>query len=163
MDELVQKLFSLLEQHKFMIATAESCTGGLIAATMTEVAGSSAYVERGFVTYSNEAKTTMLDVNPVTIKAFGAVSEQTARLMARGAHAHSNADIAVSVTGVAGPGGGSDEKPVGTVFIGLATADHAEVHKHVFKGDRQAVRKQTVEAALQHVIDYMSAQACKEA
>ena len=106
MDELVQKLFSLLEKHKFMVAMAESCTGGLVTATMTEVAGSSAYVERGFVTYSNEAKMTMLDVNPVTIKAFGAVSEQTARLMARGAHAHSNADITVSVTGVAGPGGG---------------------------------------------------------
>jgi nicotinamide-nucleotide amidase len=157
MDALVQKLFSLLEKHKFMVATAESCTGGLIAATMTELAGSSAYVERGFVTYSNEAKTTMLDVNPITIKAFGAVSEQTARLMARGAHAHSNADITVSVTGVAGPGGGSVDKPVGLVFIGIATADHAEVHKHIFNGDRKSVREQTVENGLQHLINYLEA------
>lgn len=138
------------------MATAESCTGGMIAAALTDVAGSSAYFDRGFVTYSNEAKMQMLDVNPVTIQVFGAVSEQCARLMARGAYAHSNADIAVSVTGIAGPGGGSDDKPVGTVYIGLATADEAFVHHHVFDGDRASVRQQTVNAAIKHVIDYLT-------
>ncbi len=153
--EQVQKLFSLLEKHQFKITTAESCTGGMIAAAITEVAGSSAYFDRGFVTYSNEAKMQMLDVQPMTLDRFGAVSEQTARLMARGAYAHSNADITVSVTGVAGPGGGSVDKPVGLVYIGLSTHDHAEVHKHLFDGDRASVRQQTMEAAIQHVIDYL--------
>jgi nicotinamide-nucleotide amidase len=152
----IKTLFSLLDKRQWTIATAESCTGGMIAAALTDVAGSSAYFDRGFVTYSNEAKMTCLDVQPLTIEKFGAVSEQTARLMARGAFAHSNADIAVSVTGIAGPGGGSVDKPVGLVFIGLATADEARVFRHVFDGDRGAVRKQTVEAAIQHVIDYLS-------
>jgi nicotinamide-nucleotide amidase len=152
MDELIEQLFKLLDKHKFKIATAESCTGGMIAAALTDKAGSSAYFERGFVTYSNEAKMEQLGVNPVTIQTFGAVSEQCARLMARGAYAHSLADIAVSVTGIAGPGGGSDDKPVGLVYIGLSLDDHAEVHKYVFKGDRAEVRQQSVEAALKHVI-----------
>ena len=125
----IERLFELLGARQWTVATAESCTGGMIAAAITDVAGSSSYFERGFVTYSNEAKIEILDVNPVTIQAFGAVSEQCARLMARGAHAHSHADIAVSVTGIAGPGGGTEDKPVGTVFIGLATADEAFVHK----------------------------------
>jgi len=155
MDDLIQQLFSLLDQRKMMVATAESCTGGMIAAAITEVAGSSAYFDRGFVTYSNEAKIETLDIQPLTIERFGAVSEQTARMMARGAYAHSNADIAISVTGIAGPGGGSDEKPVGLVYIGLATDDHAEVHKHNFNGDRQSIRQQTAELAVQHVIDYL--------
>jgi nicotinamide-nucleotide amidase len=154
MDQMT-KLFQLLDKHKFKITTAESCTGGMIAAAITDMAGSSAYFDRGFVTYSNEAKIEMLNVQPLTIERFGAVSEQTARLMARGAYAHSNADIAVSVTGIAGPGGGSDEKPVGTVYIGLSTDDHAEVHHHVFTGDRASVRVKTVEQTLQHVIDYL--------
>lgn len=155
MDGVIEKLFGLLEQQNWKIATAESCTGGLIAAAITEIAGSSAYFERGFVTYSNEAKMESLGVNPVTLQVYGAVSEQCARLMARGAFAHSLADIALSVTGIAGPGGGSVDKPVGTVYIGLSTDSHAEVHKHVFEGDRSAVRQQTVEAALQHAIDYL--------
>lgn len=140
-----------------MCTTAESCTGGMIAAAITDQSGSSAYFDRGFVTYSNEAKISMLDVNPITIQAFGAVSEQTARLMARGAYAHSNADIAVSVTGVAGPGGGTVDKPVGLVFIGMATAEEAFVYKHHFEGDRAAIRAQTVDAAIAHMIDYLEA------
>jgi nicotinamide-nucleotide amidase len=155
MDDLIQKLFKLLDQRKFKIVTAESCTGGMIAAALTDKAGSSAYFERGFVTYSNEAKMEQLDVNPVTLQAFGAVSEQTARLMARGAMAHSLADIAVSVTGIAGPGGGTEDKPVGLVYIGVCNHTNAVVHKHVFGGDRTAIRQQTVEAALNHVIDYL--------
>ena len=151
----MNNFFQLLDKHKWKIATAESCTGGVIAASITDYAGSSAYFERGFVTYSNEAKMEQLDVNPITLQAFGAVSEQCARLMARGAYAHSLADIAISVTGIAGPGGGSDDKPVGLVYIGLSTDTHAEVHKHLFEGDRVAIRQQTVMAALKHVIDYL--------
>ena len=155
MDALIQKLFLLLETKKWTIATAESCTGGMIAAAITSVAGSSSYYDRGFVTYSNEAKIEMLNVQPMTLDRFGAVSEQTARLMARGAYAHSLANIAVSVTGIAGPGGGTDEKPVGLVYIGLSTDNHAEVHKYIFDGDRASVRAQTAEKAIQHIIDYL--------
>lgn len=155
MDLLIQKLFSLLDKYQFKISTAESCTGGMIAAAITEIAGSSAYFDRGFVTYSNEAKIEMLDVQPMTLDRFGAVSEQTARLMARGAYAHSLADITVSVTGIAGPDGGTDKKPVGLVYIGLSTDDHAEVHKHLFDGDRASVRTQTMTHAIQHMIDYL--------
>lgn len=156
MDVKIKKLFDLLDDKQWKIATAESCTGGMIASSLTDMAGSSQFFDCGFVTYSNEAKTRMLDVNSVTLKAFGAVSEQTARLMARGAYTHSNAHIAVSVTGVAGPDGGTDEKPVGLVYIGLSTDDHAEVHKHIFDGDRQSVRTQTVEMAIDHLIGYLS-------
>lgn len=153
----LERLFTLLKNRNRTLATAESCTGGMIAAAITEVPGASAVFDRGFITYSNKAKIEILDVNPVTIKAFGAVSEQTARLMARGAYAHSNADIAVSVTGIAGPDGGTAEKPVGLVYIGLATEDHAEVHRYVFSGNRATIRLQCVEAALQHVVDYLEA------
>ena len=151
----IERLFTLLKDRDWMITTAESCTGGMISAALTDKAGSSAYFDRGFITYSNEAKIELLDVNPITIKAYGAVSEQCARLMARGAYAHSNADIAVSVTGIAGPGGESVDKPVGLVFIGLATANEAMVFRHEFDGDRASIRNQTVKAALQHVIDYL--------
>jgi len=156
MDSLIQTLFELLETRGWTIATAESCTGGMIAAALTDMPGSSAYFDRGFVTYSNHAKIEVLDVQPLTLDKFGAVSEQTARLMARGAYAHSLADIAVSVTGIAGPGGESAEKPIGLVYIGLSTDDHAEVHKHLFDGDRAAIRQHTVTAAIQHVINYLS-------
>jgi nicotinamide-nucleotide amidase len=155
MDELVNNLFEALEKHDYKIATAESCTGGMIASAITAIEGSSTYFDRGFVTYSNDAKMTMLDVQPLTLEKFGAVSEQTARLMARGAYAHSQADIAISVTGIAGPGGSSVDKPVGLVYIGLSTDDYATVHKHIFDGDRATIRQQTVEAAIQHVINYL--------
>ena len=153
--DLVTRLFTLLEQRGWMVVTAESCTGGMIAAALTDKAGSSAYFDRGFVTYSNDAKIRQLDVQPLTLEKFGAVSEQTARLMARGAFAHSDAGIAVSVTGIAGPGGGSVDKPVGLVFIALATADEAKVFEHHFDGDRASIRQQTVNAALEHLIDYL--------
>lgn len=127
------------------IATAESCTGGLIAAALTAIAGSSDVVERGFVTYSNESKNEMLGVPMLLIGAHGAVSEDVARAMADGAIAHSRADIAVSVTGVAGPGGGSPEKPVGLVCFGIATRGApARSEHHVFPGDRTAIRAATV-------------------
>jgi nicotinamide-nucleotide amidase len=130
------------------LATAESCTGGLIAAVLTAIAGSSDVVERGFVTYSNEAKAEMIGVPMELIAAVGAVSEKVAQRMAEGALQRSHADIAVSVTGLTGPGGGSAEKPVGLVCFGLAqrgapiTSEH-----HVFPGDRTAIRVATVEKA----------------
>lgn len=130
------------------LATAESCTGGLIAAVLTAIAGSSDVVERGFVTYSNQAKTELLGVPADLIGAVGAVSEPVARLMAEGALQRSHADIAMSVTGVAGPGGGSVEKPVGLLWFGLAERGHAAVtERQVFPGDRTAIRLAAVEKA----------------
>ena len=130
------------------LATAESCTGGLIAAALTSVAGSSDVVDRGFVTYSNAAKTEMLGVSAALIADQGAVSEAVARAMADGALARSGATIAVSVTGVAGPGGGSAEKPVGLVWFGLAQRGApTAAERQVFPGDRTAVRAATVARA----------------
>lgn len=132
-----------------MLATAESCTGGLIAGTLTEIAGSSAVVDRGFVTYSNEAKAEMLGVDPALLAAKGAVSAEVARAMAEGALARSRADIAVAVTGVAGPGGGTAAKPVGLVHFAVARTGHETIAYHeVFPGDRSAVREATVRTAL---------------
>jgi len=152
----VEALASLLLARGQSLATAESCTGGLIAAACTEVAGSSAWFERGFVTYSNEAKTELLGVPAALIAAHGAVSEEVARAMAEGALKHSRADLAVAVTGVAGPTGGSEAKSVGTVWLAWAEraghgrtgtiAVHAE--KAWFPGDRRAVRGATVAHAL---------------
>ncbi len=131
------------------IATAESCTGGLIAATLTAIAGSSDVVDRGFVTYSNEAKTDLVGVPAALIARHGAVSEQVARAMAEGALARSRAHYAVAVTGVAGPGGGSAEKPVGLVWFGLASTTQDSVTSScVFPGDRADVRRATVARAL---------------
>ncbi|MEC7123448.1 MAG: CinA family protein [Pseudomonadota bacterium] len=132
-----------------MVATAESCTGGLIAGALTEIAGSSAVVDRGFVTYSNEAKAAMLGVPPAMIDAHGAVSEEVAKAMAEGALTVSQAALTVAVTGVAGPGGGSAEKPVGLVLFGCAQRGQATQHRRqIFAGDRTAIRRATVLAAL---------------
>ncbi len=131
------------------IATAESCTGGLIAATLTAIAGSSDVVDRGFVTYSNEAKTDLVGVPAELIERHGAVSQPVAEAMAMGALARSWASMAVAVTGVAGPGGGSPEKPVGLVWFGLAVSGRAPVtYSEVFPGDRTEVRRATVARAL---------------
>lgn len=138
-------------------ATAESCTGGLIAACLTEIAGSSDVVDRGFVTYSNEAKTEMLGVPEDLLRAHGAVSSQVAQAMAEGVLAHSRADIAVSVTGIAGPGGGSADKPVGLVFMGVARRGQpTRWERHVFSGDRSAVRLASTERALTLLLDAAS-------
>ena len=134
------------------IATAESCTGGLIAGAITEIAGSSDVLGRGFVTYSNEGKRDMLGVRPETLQEHGAVSEPTVREMVSGALAAAgpDADYAVAVSGVAGPGGGSAEKPVGTVWVALGARDGETVaRRFLFEGDRTAVRVRTVEAALE--------------
>lgn len=137
-----------LERRGWRLATAESCTGGWIAKLMTDVAGSSTWFDCGFVTYSNAAKTRMLGVREKTLAAHGAVSEAVAREMAAGALVHSDADIACAVTGIAGPGGGSVDKPVGTVWFGWARAGHVDAECVRFDGDRDAVRCQSVAVAL---------------
>ena len=143
-------LLAALRAAGLMAATAESCTGGLIAGALTEIAGSSDVVDRGFVTYSNEAKTEMLGVPAALIVAHGAVSEEVARAMAEGALARSRAGVTVAVTGVAGPGGGSAEKPVGTVWFGAARRGGETVsERRVFPGDRSAVREATVRYAFE--------------
>jgi len=149
----VDALASLALKEERILATAESCTGGLIAAAFTEVSGSSAWFDRGFVTYSNNAKREMLGVSDRVLESHGAVSEATVIAMANGAVTRSDANIAVSVSGVAGPTGGSDEKPVGTVWIACAGEGVTAVaHHFVFAGDRQSVRQQTVFHAVQILI-----------
>lgn len=144
---------AVLAQHRrarLKVATAESCTGGAIAAALTDIAGSSDVFERGFVVYSNEAKTELLGVPAPLVAKHGAVSQEVAAAMAEGALAHSRADAAVSVTGIAGPGGGTPTKPVGLVFIGYARRGGLPaVERHVFPGDRAAVRAATVKRALE--------------
>jgi nicotinamide-nucleotide amidase len=153
MATLIEQATALLElcrSKRLRIATAESCTGGLVAATLTEIPGSSDVVERGFVTYSNEAKETMLGVPGATLRDFGAVSRETAEAMAKGALAHSPAELAVSVTGVAGPGGGSPEKPVGLVHFAAASKGGRLLHRERRFGDigRSQVRQASVAEAL---------------
>lgn len=142
------RLAELLLQRGWLLTTAESCTGGLIAASCTDLAGSSAWFERGFVTYSNAAKCEMLDVDAGLIEAHGAVSDAVARAMARGALAHARAQVAVAVTGVAGPTGGTAAHPVGTVWLAWATPLGLHSELQHFSGDRAAVRAATVRHAL---------------
>jgi nicotinamide-nucleotide amidase len=142
-------LLASYRQAGMRIATAESCTGGLVAGCLTAIPGSSDIVERGFITYSNEAKYEVLGVPPETLREHGAVSSHTAKAMAAGALTHSRADVAVAVTGIAGPGGGSAAKPVGLVYIAAQRRDHAvEIERHMFTGDRNAIRMESVAAAL---------------
>ena len=145
---LTAQVAEQLLSKKLLMATAESCTGGLIAAACTDLAGSSVWFERGFVSYSNAAKTELLGVPADLIEAHGAVSEPVVRAMVEGALRHSRAQVAVAVTGVAGPGGGSPDKPVGTVWFGWATPDGVVTDKRCFDGDRQQVREATVQHAL---------------
>ena len=154
--KLAEQVGRLLKEKKQTIATAESCTGGLIAAAITEIPGSSAWFDRGFVTYSNKSKMDLLDVNPGTLEQFGAVSSETARAMAAGALANSDADWAIAVTGIAGPEGGSHDKPVGTVFIAWQKKDHfLKTEKMKFTGNRQDVRQQTIIIALTNLLTYL--------
>ncbi len=147
--DLAEAVLAACRAAGLKVATAESCTGGMIAAALTAIAGASDVVDRGFVTYSNAAKTEMLGVPPDLIAAAGAVSEAVARAMAEGALARSAANLAVAVTGIAGPDGGSAEKPVGLVWLGLARRGGRTVTlRHVFPGDRAAVRRASVERAL---------------
>lgn len=151
-DDLLSLATAVLEccrKAGLKVATAESCTGGLVTACLTEIAGSSDVVERGFVTYANAAKCDLLCVAPGTLERHGAVSAETAGEMLQGALARSPADLAVALTGIAGPGGGTPEKPVGLVFIGVQRRDHAaRIERHVFAGDRAAVREASLVRAL---------------
>jgi nicotinamide-nucleotide amidase len=154
---LIKRATALLDRYKaegWRIATAESCTGGLVAALLTEIPGCSSAVERGFVTYSNDAKTEMLGVPADLIERHGAVSEPVARAMAEGALAHSHAHVAVSITGIAGPDGGSERKPVGLVYFALARQGHTAVLERRY-GDlgRRGVRERAVEDALKLLED----------
>jgi len=152
MDELARKLGARLKRGNEMLATAESCTGGWAAQVVTSVAGSSAWFERGFVTYSNAAKQELLGVRTETLRAHGAVSEETAREMARGALERSRATVAVSITGVAGPAGGTPEKPVGTVCFAWARGGAVRSETRQFGGDRESIRRQSVILALEGVM-----------
>jgi nicotinamide-nucleotide amidase len=149
-----------LRARNWMVATAESCTGGMIAAALTSIAGSSDVVDRGFVTYSNAAKTEMLDVPPALIETHGAVSAEVAAAMAAGAIAHSRAGVALSVTGIAGPGGGSAEKPVGLVWFGVAVRGASMTTiSRIFQGDRAAVRDQATQFGLTLITEAASTKA----
>ncbi|MEM7206870.1 MAG: CinA family protein [Pseudomonadota bacterium] len=152
-DELAVKLGEVLSNTGLMLATAESCTGGMIAARVTDVAGSSGWFECAFITYSNDAKCQMLGVHRDVIDAHGAVSEEVVHQMAEGALARSTAQVSVAVSGVAGPDGGSEDKPVGTVWFAWGYGSGSIVtEKRCFDGDRAAVREQTVCHALQCII-----------
>jgi nicotinamide-nucleotide amidase len=153
---LTQRLAEAMLRRQFTMVTAESCTGGGIAQVLTSIPGSSQWFDRGFVTYSNAAKQEMLGVPLDLLEKYGAVSEACAVAMAEGAISHSHADIAVSVTGIAGPDGGSREKPVGTVCFGWAQRKLDSVSTQVvFAGDRQQVRQQSILMALQGILDLL--------
>lgn len=152
---LCEQLAQELQARGWMLATAESCTGGMIAAACTDLSGSSNWFERGFVTYSNEAKTELLGVDPALIAQQGAVSEVVVRAMAFGAVRHSRAQVGVAVTGVAGPTGGSPQKPVGTVWFGFQVDGRLTSETLRFDGDRAAVRSATVDHALQRLLQLL--------
>ncbi len=152
LQRLAVEVGQALAQQRWTLSTAESCTGGWVAKTLTDVVGSSAWFERGFVTYTNVAKQEMLGVAASTLDTHGAVSEATVRAMARGALQHSHADISLAITGIAGPGGGFDTKPVGLVWFAWAIrGNEPQSEQHIFKGEREAVRRQAVATALMGV------------
>jgi nicotinamide-nucleotide amidase len=145
----------LLLQRGLQLAVAESCTGGLISHLITNVAGSSTYYLGGVTSYANKAKVRLLEVNPGTLEKFGAVSAETAREMARGIRLALAADIGISVTGIAGPTGGTAEKPVGTVWIGLSTPDEEYARHYLWSGTRLAIKTQSAQAALNLLVEYL--------
>lgn len=153
---LAERVGNALKQRAMMMATAESCTGGWVGEVVTAVPGSSDWFDRGFVTYSNAAKQEMLGVAAATLATYGAVSEQAVREMASGALENSRAQAALAISGIAGPGGGTAEKPVGTVWIAWAFAKGAVAsEKRVFAGDRHEVRQQAVERALRGLLEHL--------
>lgn len=151
-NDLTKTLSEILLSKAWTISLAESCTGGLVCATLTELAGSSNWFERGYITYSNEAKAECLGVPSEVIESHGAVSEEVAKAMAEGARIQSGSNVAVSITGIAGPTGGSIEKPIGTVCFGWATENQVLTKTMRFDGDRQMVRQQATEFALTELI-----------
>ncbi len=150
-----QRINEILTSRHMTLALAESCTGGLISSRITDVAGSSEYFLAGFVTYSNRAKEDCLCVPADVLAVKGAVSAEVAGKMAEGARKAAGADIGLSVTGIAGPAGGSAEKPVGTVFLALATETQTSIRKHNFSGDRLSIKKQTADEALALLLEYL--------
>jgi len=153
---LAKLVGNALKAHGMTLATAESCTGGGIAQAVTRISGSSAWFDRGFVTYSNASKEEMLGVSPDTLETHGAVSEETVREMADGALQYSRAQVALSVSGIAGPTGGTPEKPVGMVWFAWATNDTVHTACHFISGDRDAIRVKSVRIALQGVIKLLN-------
>jgi len=150
LNHLAEETLEVCRNANLTIATAESCTGGMIAAALTAIAGSSDVVDRGFITYSNQAKQDLLDVSEETLIKHGAVSENTVEQMAEGGRAAASTDLCVAVTGIAGPGGGSSQKPVGLVYMACAKKDSAVIiERHVFEGTREDVRFQTTKRALE--------------
>lgn len=156
MDELAREVGAGLKKARAMLVTAESCTGGWVAQALTSIAGSSEWFERGFVTYSDDSKRDLLGVRKKTLDAHGAVSEQTAREMAQGALARSKGTLAVAITGVAGPGGGSPGKPVGMVCFAWSNSKKTVVQTRQFSGDRERVRRQSVIRALEGVLETLA-------
>ncbi len=157
MDELAARVGLALKSHGLMLATAESCTGGGVAEAVTGIAGSSAWFERGFVTYSNLSKQEMLGVAEATLIQYGAVSEAVVREMVAGSLRHSGAQVALSVSGIAGPDGGTPDKPVGTVWFAWGIAGEIiQAQRHQIAGDRAQVRQYSVHIALQGVIDLLN-------
>ncbi len=146
--DAAKALLDICTKKKLTLATAESCTGGLVAATISEIAGSSLVLDRGFVTYSNSAKQQMLGVTPVTIDVYGAVSTECAQEMAKGALAHASVDLVISITGIAGPDGGTEDKPVGLVYTGIFVKGKVRVFKNKFSGTRGAVRCKAAKKAM---------------
>jgi nicotinamide-nucleotide amidase len=151
----VVRLAQCLQSKNLRVATAESCTGGGVASAMTDLAGSSAWFECGFVTYSNEAKMQHLDVSAEILTTYGAVSEATVIAMVKGAVANSRADVAVAISGIAGPGGGSADKPVGTVWFAWGTATEQQASCMHFVGDRASVREQSVLVAISNLNSWL--------
>ena len=153
MDNLAQIVIEKAYRNEVKLATAESCTGGMVCAALTSISGSSTVVEGGFITYSNEMKVSAIGVSEKTIETHGAVSSQTAEEMAKGAKSAASADIAVSITGIAGPTGGSEEKPVGLVYFGLATNTDVKTDKKIFSGERDDIRTSATEHALKLILE----------
>lgn len=154
-EEILSKVSSMLKKYKLKVATAESCSGGLIAHTLTNISGSSYYFDRGIVSYSNQAKIDLLKVSKDLLDSYGAVSKEVAEAMAEGVREKSNVDIGISSTGIAGPTGGTEEKPVGLVYIGLSTKDNTFVKKFQFSDDRLENKYRTCNAALEMLLKHL--------
>ncbi len=154
-NNLELELGELFTKNKITLATAESCTGGLIGHRITNVPGSSKYFERGVIVYSNDAKIALLKIPAETLERYGAVSPETARAMADGIKALAQTDLGLAVTGIAGPSGGTADKPVGLVYIALATAEGTESQEFRFEGTRDAIKAQTADAALEMVVEWL--------
>lgn len=156
LDTLADRLGASLLDRGWKLVTAESCTAGWLAKVVTDIPGSSAWLDRGFISYSNEAKQEMLGVSPTTLAHYGAVSEETVSEMATGALSRSRAQVAVAVSGIAGPGGGTDSKPVGTVcFAWLLQGGESQVQRVQFAGNREEVRHQAVRVALERLVELL--------